>query len=100
MKNKLIFCLILFVFIPVVSLLTGMLICDLSFATGAEGNLVIKGSEEYGLRLEHSDNPFVFENLYPGYPSSEEEGSSTLAKISNTGNKKFTLLIENKLMPN
>jgi hypothetical protein len=67
---------------------------DLSFASGAKEKLVIKGSEKYGLRVDHSDNAFMFENLYPGYPScpgagSEGEESSTVVKISNTGEREI-----------
>jgi LPXTG-motif cell wall-anchored protein len=101
MKKKLFIFLVLFVFLPLVSLVTGLLMYDLSFASGAEGELVIKGSEQYGLRVEYSDNPFMFENLYPGYPFCPGEGeeSSTIVKISNTGEKIFKLLIEKKVLP-
>lgn len=105
MRAKLFFFFVLFILLPVVSLFTGVFLYDLSFASGAaKGKLVINGSEKYGLRVDHSDNPFVFENLYPGYPGcpgsagSEGEESSTVVKISNTGKEKFKLLIEKRVL--
>ncbi|MGI6318751.1 MAG: hypothetical protein ACOX1J_08550 [Dethiobacteria bacterium] len=68
MRAKIFFFFVLFILLPVVSLFTGVFLYDLSFASGAKEKLVINGSEKYGLRVDHSDNPFVFENLYPGYP--------------------------------
>lgn len=96
MRNKIIFCFILFVLIPVASILTGILLYDQSFASGTKGGLVIYGSEDFGLRVDHSDNPFMFKNLYPGYPGCVEP--STIVKVSNTGSKKFTLLIDKKVI--
>ncbi|HHT47411.1 MAG TPA: hypothetical protein GX004_09055 [Firmicutes bacterium] len=98
MKNRIIFCIILFVLIPFASILTGTLLYDRSFASGAKGNLVISGSDNFGLRVDHSQNPFIFKNLYPGYPGCADKESSTIVKVSNIGNKNFTLLIEKKVM--
>jgi|LSQX01.3.fsa_nt_gb hypothetical protein len=100
MRKKLFAFFVLFVLLPVLSLVTGLLMYDLSFATGAKGELVIKSIEKYGLRVEHSDNPFMFKNLYPGYPScpGEDDESPTVVKISNTGEKNFELLIEKKVL--
>jgi LPXTG-motif cell wall-anchored protein len=101
MRDKMFFFFFLFFLLPVVSLFTGVFLYDLSFASGAKGNLVINGSEKYGLRVDHSDNPFVFENLFPGYPccpGDEGEELTTVVKISNTGKEKFKLLIEKRVL--
>ncbi len=93
-KNRFILYFLLFPLLPVLSLWTGASLYKHSFAAGAQGNLVIAGSEA-GLQIEHSDNPFTFENLYPGCSAAEK---ATSVRISNCGNSDFDLLIDKKML--
>lgn len=94
-KNRFLVYLLLFPLLPVLSLWTGASLYEHSFASGAKGTLIIAGSEASGLQVEHSDNPFTFENLYPGCNAAEK---ATSVRVSNRGRSVFDLLIDKKML--
>ncbi|NLA27468.1 MAG: hypothetical protein GX878_08760 [Firmicutes bacterium] len=87
--------LLLSLLLPFIALWTGASFYRETFASGTGGALIIAGSETRGLQVEHSENPFAFENLYPGCKGEEQ---ATTVKVSNDGSGDFTLRIEKRLI--
>lgn len=86
---------LLFPLLPLLALWSGASLYSEASASGTGGALIIAGSEARGLQVEYSENPFIFENLYPGCKGEEQ---ATTVKVSNAGSGDFTLHIEKRLI--